>query len=320
MKDQIVSKRAAEAGLVTKPKTNLASTSAPFDPRARRGYSDHSRIAGLRDATLNDPVSDLGAISTRRNYDYDALPHRDEPQRTFAMSRAAVAGVVDECMKAIANVMDKKMLVWNALGWLDVRKGMEKTIELVIANKTKAYPDGYKGDAVPVKVVEGEAVNPLLASTLELHDWMREHTGPSDGTLDMLKRSHDALVAAGHNPVTGITEADGIGDHGALPKRKTPLDLASLTKGSWFTAGKQFASLLCKVGSIVNERLLVTVVNGDWPLAFDRTTGACLFEGYMTPQDGNGVHINFIGPWKQGLQGYNEHLEYANEKIAERGE
>jgi len=331
---ELISKRASEVGLTPQAPRD---TAAPFNPRAsHRAYGDYSRIAGLRDATMNDPLTDLGSITSRQrsDYDYGYLPRRDEPQRTFAMSKAAVASVVDECMKQIANVLDKKMLAWNALGWLDVRKGMEKTLELVIANKTKAYPDGYKGDAVPVKVVEGDNDAALAACRKIIDYW--ELGG--NAAYDTLKGAVNlAYAATGKEPKHGLPalEADGIGEHminEALPKREqivvdaakfeaaSPLGLTSLTKGMWFTAGKKLASLLCKVDRVENETVFCTVTNGDWPIAFDRITGACLPEGYLSSDQARDLRINFVGPWKQGLAGYTEHLEYANEKIAERGE
>jgi hypothetical protein len=40
-------------------------------------------------------------------------------------------------------------------------------------------------------------VRELRATLAELGDWMRERTGPNDGTLDMLTRAHALLNTEG---------------------------------------------------------------------------------------------------------------------------
>lgn len=40
----------------------------------------------------------------------------------------------------------------------------------------------------------------LLAALKECSEWMREHTGPAGGTLDMLTRAHDAIKKAEGRP------------------------------------------------------------------------------------------------------------------------
>jgi hypothetical protein len=59
-------------------------------------------------------------------------------------------------------------------------------------------PDVFKAVAldnavVPAMVAAVNAAPALLASLRELCDWMREHTGPADGTHDMLVRAVEAI-------------------------------------------------------------------------------------------------------------------------------
>lgn len=44
---------------------------------------------------------------------------------------------------------------------------------------------------------ETEKTNKLLSCLEELSEWMREHTGPSDGTLEMLTKAVEAIKEAG---------------------------------------------------------------------------------------------------------------------------
>lgn len=64
-------------------------------------------------------------------------------------------------------------------------------------NTTGGEPIGYR----PIAATQSNAAliasaPDLLACLQELSDWMRDHTGPADGTVDMLTRTHHTLAKA----------------------------------------------------------------------------------------------------------------------------
>lgn len=72
--------------------------------------------------------------------------------------------------------------------------------------KYRDNPFKYKEDCSPLdwlreiggdtNGLDDDSSNDVFNSLVELHDWMRSHTGPKDGTHEMLVRSHNAIEAA----------------------------------------------------------------------------------------------------------------------------
>ncbi len=321
MKDAIVNKRAADAGLVVAKKPEPAATYNPRGgyqyPRHASKTTDYSRVAGLRDATINDPVGSLGAR-------YDATSSGPEPH---IMSKAAVATIVDKCMRAISEVLDQHKVVWIALGWLDVRQAMEKVIAQVIEKKAKAYPDGFKGESRPIKVVD----EPVEQHDPALVEKLTEALGGLHAYVEDLYKNypHDRdmpRLLAKSGPLLKSVDPESVEEE-ASPTEAPPsaalhpdVDIASLSRGKWFAAGHDgSAQTVFKVDDVEAGYIYATCISGNWPACFRSSDGWRADEVIDgTKASLAKLRITFTGPWPAGLHGVDEHHNYANEIISRR--
>ena len=130
--------------------------------------------------TLDEVIADLEEQAADTDYEPQEGEHLLNPEQHAMLEKITQPGATEADFDSAEMVLsdlegDYDIDITNAIDWLDDNR-----------------------DAARNRLAEMTPT--LIASLKELSEWMREHTGPSDGTRDMLVRAAEVLRALGEAP------------------------------------------------------------------------------------------------------------------------